>query len=178
MRSDDQSDYDFNYWLLSKKTSGGFPYYREITSVTLSEPNTDYVTTVCLEGAGEYYFGVYDFEGDGLCYEGRCSRSSTAGYFSVVLDGIEIGEDEPFYYSYELPFNYPSPFCVDLPGDFTGTRANGDVVSDRCKRLERRSCPDDPAKCQRLCDGPLLSGDLVSDVCQATCAEVGKGPCA
>ena len=153
------------------------PFYREIEAITLSEPNTDYVTTLCLD-AGEYYFGIYDYHGDGLCYQGGCSRSDTAGYFSVVLDGIEIGEDEPFYNSYPLPFRYPSPFCVDLPGDHTGTRANGDVVSGRCKRLARRSCPDGTEKCQRLCDGPLLNGDLVSDVCQATCAEVGKGPCA
>ena len=176
MRSDEKSNDDFNYWYLDKKT-GGFPPYREVESVTLSQPNTDYVTTVCLE-AGEYFWGIYDDYGDGLCYQGDCSRSSTAGSLSVVLDGIEIVEDQPFYNAVSLPFNYPAPFCVDIPGPHTGARPNGDVVSGTCKRLDRRSCADDTEKCQRLCDGSLLNGDLVSDVCQATCADVGKGPCA
>jgi len=167
IRTDSESRDDYNYWYLDKRNSAGF--YREVESVTLDSPNTNYLDIVCLE-SGEYFWGIYDCGGDGL---------GSSGTLSVSLDGTEIVQDQDFDNSLSLAFVYPN-LCIDLPGLHEFVRPDdGRLESFECSELEARCAIDGKTrKCKRYCNVSLITGDLVSDVCPDTCATVGQGPCA
>ena len=175
IRTDDESYDDFNWWGLNKKT-GRFPPYSEIASDTLSVPNSNYHTIVCIDN-GEYYFGLYDCDGDGLCYNGECGGSQ--GTVSVSIDGAEIVPDQDWdaFYSLEEFFDYPYE-CVDEYGPHDAVRpSSGNIVEFTCLMLTDE-CDTLPInRCKIYCDAPLDSGGFVRDVCKATCGEVGRGRC-
>ena len=176
VRTDDGADY--TYWWVDYKLDS-WPFAREIVAVTLDVPNKNYHNIECLEDEGDYIWGLYDCEGDGLCYQGECGGSQ--GYFHVSLDGATIVEDRDFGAAIEDPFTWPY-FCIDEPGTHFAQKPNGGLQAFTCVELADACEYDLPdSRCQFYCDISLWPGGFrankISSVCKDTCGKVNRGQC-
>ena len=174
VRTDDGADY--NYWWLDEKFDDGPPFGAEVFSVTLDVPNKNYNDIRCIEEPGDYNWGIFDDDGDGLCYQGNCGGSQ--GTFHASVDGATIAPDQDFGVAVEVPFTYPYG-CIDEPGTHVAVRPDGRLQAFTCRELADACEHDLPFfTCRRYCDVPLSLGrGTISGVCKDTCGEVDRGPC-
>jgi len=117
---------------------------------------------ICLQYDRCYNFNIFDSFGDGLCDGGNCN-----GFYKGEINGQEVFENSAFSGSSatESFCTGPAPDCVDETEECSNRLSN---ISD--EKLTK--------KCQRERKFQSNVNRPVFDICPASCAPAGLGPCA
>ena len=130
----------------------------------------------CLQTDRRYRWTLTDTAGDGLrTFYGDALEDP--GYFSVVLNGVGIVQDQDFDFEVGREFQTGPVECIDEPGFWYFFHRDKELAR-QCKSLQDRIDRQGPAVGPVSCALPLTNAGTIADVCKETCATFGFGPCA